>query len=87
MSESDARVRVRHAKITRVLAARLKQARKAAGMSRVEAAEASGVSHSTIERIEQAVGPGTIQTLGMLCRCYGVSMDWAAGNIDQPSPE
>ncbi|CAL9608143.1 hypothetical protein SUDANB95_05534 [Actinosynnema sp. ALI-1.44] len=63
----------------RKLAVRLTELRKAAGLAQTEVAEWTGLSQTTISRIEQAKTPIEVKHVRLLCACYSTD----APELDQ----
>lgn len=64
------------------IAERLRAARENAGITQKEAADALGVTLQAISSYERAVTRIDVESLGILCRLYGVSVD----NVVSGSP-
>ena len=64
----------------------LREARLRAGYTQAEAAEAIGVTDTTITRIERGTSKPSLETLVMLCWLYNVSVDRVLG-IMTPTEE
>ncbi len=68
------------------LALRLREARKAAGLSSFHAAgDASGISAHTIKSYEYAKFSPSATNIATLSKTYGVSADWLLGLAEHPS--
>jgi len=57
------------------IAERLRAAREAAGITQKEAADALGITLQAISSYERAVTRIDVESLGILCKLYGVSVD------------
>ena len=57
------------------IAERLRAAREAAGITQKEAADALGITLQAISSYERAVTRIDVESLGILCSLYGVSVD------------
>lgn len=57
------------------IAERLRAAREAAGITQKEAADALGVTLQAISSYERAVTRIDVESLGILCSLYGISVD------------
>ncbi len=57
------------------IAERLRAAREAAGITQKEAADALGITLQAISSYERAVTRIDVESLGILCKLYGVSID------------
>ena len=64
------------------LATRLREARKAAGMTLEGAGKAVGKSSKTISAYEAAINEPSIETLLNLCRTYGVDFHYFFMTLD-----
>lgn len=62
-----------------VFASRLKEARNQTGLTQVEVSEITGISQSNITKYETGRLEPSIESLGILSDCYGVSVDWLIG--------
>ena len=66
------------------LAERLKQIRAERGWSLQQLAEASGISRSTLSRVENAEVSPTAETLGALSTCYRMTISQLLAPIEAP---
>lgn len=74
-----------NAKLLTAVGARLREARKAAGLTQTEAADALRVTSESIGRWERGQNePGLSQT-AHLAELYGVSLDWLVGKATHQS--
>ena len=71
---------------TTTIGARLRRARRAAGTTQAELAEASGVGLATIRRIEQTGADPRIGTARRLAAALGVRVGWLVED-DGPTSE
>lgn len=58
------------------IAERLRSAREDAGITQKEAADALGITLQAISSYERAVTRIDVESLGVLCKLYGVSLDY-----------
>lgn len=63
---------------------RLKEARKAAGLTQDEAGAAIGASRSFLSDIEQGKKTGSLPTIAALAKLYDVSLDFLCGLSSLP---
>lgn len=73
--------------MTKIFAERLKEARLAAGLTRPELAEKSGVSKNTIFQVEHAMHIPNLYTIVALTDALGVSLDWLVGRDNYASKD
>lgn len=67
------------------IAERIRAAREAAGINQKEAAQVLGVTVQAISSYERAITRIDVESLGILCKLYGVSIDSiVTGSITQP---
>ncbi|MBQ6296149.1 MAG: helix-turn-helix transcriptional regulator [Selenomonadaceae bacterium] len=62
-----------------IFAARLRQARKAAGLTQAQLAEKTGITQSGYTRYERGINDPSISTLKKLSEILNVSLDWLIG--------
>ena len=62
-----------------ILAKRLQVARIAAGLSQAKAAEHAGVTRVTVFKAERGQHTPRMDTVVILAKAYGVSIDWLCG--------
>lgn len=65
---------------------RLRELRKARGLSQRALAELLGVSQQTYSRYERGQRRLSVQAVIALARLYHVSVDYLAGITDEPQP-
>ncbi len=65
---------------------RLKESRDFAGLTQEKAAEAVGVSRSSMNMYERGERDPDTNTLSALAHLYGVSTDYLLGRTDDPTP-
>ena len=61
---------------------KIMQARKKAGMSQIDLADAMGVSRQSVSKWETGEANPEISKLTQLARTLGVSVDWLLGRED-----
>jgi transcriptional regulator with XRE-family HTH domain len=66
------------------LAARLRQAREAAGLSQGQVAKLLGIHRPTLSEIEAGRRKVTAQELNEFANCYAVSLHWLANGESDP---
>lgn len=72
--------------IANVLAERVREARRRAGVNQWQLAEAAGVSNETISRIERGRFSPALPTLCRIAKALDVSLDHLVGLKDKPPP-
>ncbi len=86
MGKTEVAVRPPDGSVEARLAARLAELRAERGWSLGELAERSGVSRSTLSRVERAELSPTAAMLGKLCTVYGRTMSRLLGEVEREPP-
>lgn len=63
-----------------IFSARLVELRKKSGLSSTALGEVVGVSGASITQLEKAQRSPSVEVLGRLADCFGVSLDYLSGN-------
>ncbi|MCC3377162.1 helix-turn-helix domain-containing protein [Cohnella sp. REN36] len=67
----------------KIMQARLKKARKQAGLTQMDVKHRLGISNQSLSAYENGVNGVELEVLQQLADCYGVTVDWLLGKTDR----
>ena len=64
-----------------IIPIRLKEARKRTGLTQVEVSDLVDIEQGTLSKYELGAILPSVEMIGRLAECYGVSLDWIFGLV------